>query len=115
MNGVNAASGIPSRNLGLSSTRSTSVGRSRIKAAQLLLMGLFWLSGVVHAATSDYGPWIPINDGNRNLIQIAFKKIPTNCNGNSCLYYWKFLNGYPGNATVECYILTVDGLGKQNR
>jgi hypothetical protein len=63
-------------------------------------------------APSQWGPWIPIKDGSQDLVSISFKKAQ-GCNGPTCLYYWRFQNGYPNPAQLDCNLIINDARGHQ--
>jgi hypothetical protein len=61
---------------------------------------------------ATWGPWIPVNDGYQSRISISFKK-SSSCTSSTCLYYWRFQNGYEAKVHLECDLLITDQRGRQ--
>jgi hypothetical protein len=72
------------------------------------------LIGCVTTARAQWGPWIPINDGNQNRVSISFKKTH-DCDGNACVYYWRFQNQYPSSVTLDCQLLITNNQGRETK
>jgi hypothetical protein len=79
----------------------------------VLLMALA-ASTVPLGAQSQWGPWIPINDGNQNRVLISFRK-GHNCDGSACVYYWRFQNQYPNSVSLDCQLLITNDKGRQTK
>jgi hypothetical protein len=61
------------------------------------------------AANTEWGPWMPLKDGNLDGVQIAFKKFP---NGDQ---YYKIRNTYPVAVVVHCSFIYTTLEGKSQK
>lgn len=61
------------------------------------------------AATAQWGPWMPLKDGNLDGVQIAFKKFP---NGDQ---RYKIRNTYPVTVVVHCSFIFTSLEGKSQK
>jgi hypothetical protein len=59
-----------------------------------------------------WGPWVSINDGYQSRVSISFKK-SSSCASSTCLYYWRFQNGYENKVHLECDLLITDQRGQE--
>jgi len=80
----------------------------------LLVVVAFPIWGLGQSQPSQWGPWIPINDGYQSRVLISFKKASM-CNGPSCLYWWRFQNSYEGKVRIDCELLLTDDHGRQRK
>lgn len=83
---------------------------TRVRAQAVLATLIVWVT----TAHAQWGSWIPINDGNQNRVSISFRKTH-DCDGNACLYYWRFLNQYSDVVTLDCQLLITNPEGRQTK
>jgi hypothetical protein len=81
----------------------------RITTEVMFAALIVWMT----AAHAEWGPWIPISDGNQNRVSISFKK-SHDCDGNLCVYYWRFQNQYPTAVKLDCQLFIANKEGRQS-
>jgi hypothetical protein len=99
------------RNIGLG---QTPLGRFFLNLGVSVIVLFVPAFACCQSNSSEWGPWIAVNDGQQNGVQISFRKIRS-CNGPSCMYRWRFQNTYSHALSFDCDLLIVDARSRQSR